>query len=135
MYGMDFDMGMGPDVSTGFDTFMIIFIIMFVLIFGIIAAFAIKALVQWNKNNNSPRLTVHAIVISKRTHIAHHHHGNHNGMSSHGGYTTKYFVAFQVDSGDRMELQMDGNEYGILVEGDNGYLTFQGTRYLGFQRI
>jgi hypothetical protein len=33
-----------------------------------------------------------------------------------------------------MELQVDGSEYGMLVEGDQGRLTFQGTRYLGFER-
>jgi len=30
---------------------------------------------------------------------------------------------------------MTGQEYGMLVEGDKGNLTFQGTRYLGFERI
>ena len=44
-------------------------------------------------------------------------------------------LTFQVDSGDRMELHTTGQEYGMLVEGDKGYLTFQGTRYLGFERI
>ena len=33
-----------------------------------------------------------------------------------------------------MELQMSGSEYGLLVEGDAGMLSFQGTRYLGFER-
>jgi hypothetical protein len=33
-----------------------------------------------------------------------------------------------------MELQMDGRDYGLLVEGDIGRLTFQGTRYLKFER-
>ena len=28
-----------------------------------------------------------------------------------------------------------GKEYGMLVEGDIGKLTFQGTRYHGFERI
>ena len=43
-------------------------------------------------------------------------------------------VTFQVESGDRIELQVKGNEYGMLVEGDYGKLSFQGTRYLGFER-
>ena len=46
-----------------------------------------------------------------------------------------YFATFQVESGDRMELQMNGQDYGMLVEGDRGRLTFQGTRYLDFQRM
>ena len=45
-----------------------------------------------------------------------------------------YYVTFQVESGDRMELRVSGPEYGMLIEGDHGTLTFQGTRYLGFER-
>lgn len=48
--------------------------------------------------------------------------------------STRYYVTFQVDSGDRMELPMTGSEYGMLAEGDVGKLTFQGTRYLSFER-
>ena len=44
------------------------------------------------------------------------------------------YATFQVESGDRMELSMTGTEYGLLAEGDRGKLTFQGTRYLGFER-
>jgi hypothetical protein len=43
-------------------------------------------------------------------------------------------VTFQVDSGDRMELSVSGSEYGMLVDGDRGKLSFQGTRYLSFER-
>ena len=38
------------------------------------------------------------------------------------------------DSCDRVEMPVDGSEYGLLVEGDTGKLTFQGTRYLSFSR-
>lgn len=44
------------------------------------------------------------------------------------------YATFQVESGDRMELRLAGNEYGLLVEGDKGKLSFQGTRFLGFER-
>ena len=47
---------------------------------------------------------------------------------------TTYYVTFQVESGDRMELTVSGPDYGMLVEGDIGKLSFQGTRYLGFER-
>ncbi len=53
---------------------------------------------------------------------------------SHTTTSTTYFVTFQVDSGDRMELPVGGYEFGMLAEGDRGKLSFQGTRYLGFQR-
>lgn len=118
--------------DTGMSIFMIIFIIMFVLILGVFIFIFVRSISKWNKNNNSPRLTVYATVISKRTDVRHRHHSS-DTMHSH--YWTYYYVAFQVESGDRMELEVDGNEYGILIEGDRGYLSFQGTRFLGFQRV
>ena len=113
----------------GFGMFGVMFTLMFILVFGIFVVTIVRGIGQWNKNNNSPRLTVPATVVSKRTNVSHHHHDHHTHHS------TSYYVTFQVDSGDRMELHMSGQEYGMLVEGDNGYLTFQGTRYLSFERI
>ena len=59
-------------------------------------------------------------------------------MSGAHGYDTStftsYYVTFQVESGDRMEFEVDGSDYGLLVQGDIGKLSFQGTRYLGFER-
>ena len=43
-------------------------------------------------------------------------------------------MTFQVESGDRMEFEVDGSDYGLLVQSDIGKLSFQGTRYLGFER-
>ena len=113
----------------GFGMFGVMFTLMFILVFGIIIVTIVRGIGQWNKNNNSPRLTVPASVVSKRMNVSHHHHDHHTHHS------TSYYVTFQVDSGDRMELHMTGQEYGMLVEGDKGNLTFQGTRYLGFERI
>ena len=67
--------------------------------------------------------------------MSHHHHsGGPNGGVGHTTTSTTYYVTFQVESGDRMELNLSGQEYGLLAEGDRGKLTFQGTRYLGFER-
>ena len=119
----------------GFNLFGILFSLMFLLVFGIFLVTIINGLKQWNKNNHSPRLTVPATVVSKRTNISHHHHHDHGaGHMGHTSTSTSYYVTFQVESGDRMELHMTGQEYGLLVEGDRGRLTFQGTRYLGFER-
>ena len=61
---------------------------------------------------------------------------SHNGANDMDYCTTDttYYVTFQVESGDRMELRMTGRDYGMLFEGDHGTLHFQGTRYLGFDR-
>ena len=52
----------------------------------------------------------------------------------HTSRSTSYYVTFEVESGDRLELRISGSEYGLLAEGDFGMLTFQGTRYLSFDR-
>lgn len=109
-----------------------LFYIMFFLIFGMIIYTLIQNIAEWDKNNKSPKLTVDAKIVDKRSHTTHHHH-NHNGHH-HTTRSTSYYVTFEVQSGDRMELRVPRDEYGLLVEGDTGMLSFQGTRYLGFER-
>ena len=70
-------------------------------------------------------------MVAKRQSFSSHR----SGGEMHTTASTRYFATFQVESGDRMELQMSGQDYGMLVEGDRGRLTFQGTRYLDFQRM
>lgn len=116
--------------------FQIIFMVIFLLILCMFIVTFIRAIGQWNKNNQSPRLTVEATVVSRRSDVSYHHHNNgaDASMGMHTTSSTTYYVTFQVASGDRMELAVSGREYGMLVEGDRGQLSFQGTRYLGFQR-
>ena len=104
----------------------------FIVVFGIIIVRAIQGISQWHTNNESPVLTVSATVVTKRTEV--HRHNHHTGNHMHHTTSTTYYVTFQVESGDRIELKVTGQEYGMLVEKDQGNLTFQGTRYLGFKR-
>ena len=117
----------------GFYMFEIMFMLVFVLVIGVFVVTAVQGISQWHKNNNSPRLTVPAVIVAKRTNVSRHHHGGANGHHHHTT-STSYYVTFQVEIGDRMELRVAGQEYGLLVEGDRGSLTFQGTRYLDFAR-
>ena len=116
----------------GFGAFGIMFSIVFILIIGVFIAVAVKGIGEWNKNNHSPRLTVPVTIVAKRTDVSHHHGA---GEHHHHHTSTTYYVTFQVESGDRMEFHVPGQEYGMLIEGDHGELTFQGTRYLGFERV
>lgn len=118
----------------GFGLMQLIFPLVFLVILGFFIAHAVRGLGQWNRNNHSPRLTVEARVLSRRSDVNIHHHSGTAGMSGHTTSSTTYYVTFQVDSGDRLEFSLSGTEYGQLLEGDVGQLTFQGTRYLGFQR-
>ena len=125
-----------PGFGTGLTVFGIMFTVVFVLVLGSIIFEIVKGIGQWNKNNHSPRLTVPATIVAKRTNVSHHHHHNHAGTGMHHTtHSTTYYVTFQVESGDRMELHVAGHEFGMLVEGDRGMLTIQGTRYLGFDRL
>ncbi|MEK4129513.1 DUF2500 domain-containing protein [Solibacillus sp. FSL W8-0474] len=104
------------------DIMFSIFPIFFGIIFIAIIFILISNIKEGIKNNNSPLLTVPAEVVSKRIHV--------QGDNSQ----TTYYVTFEVQSGDRMELKVKGNEYGMLVEQDLGLLSFQGTRYISFER-
>ena len=115
-----------------FNLFPIFFGITFVIVIGTFIVIFAKGIKTWNTNNHSPRLSVHATVVAKRTNVSRHRSGTTTGM---GHTSTTYYVTFQVESGDRMELCLPGTEYGLLVEGDEGSLTFQGTRFLSFSRI
>lgn len=117
------------------DMFNFIFVIfMLVFLFAFVTIF-VKNISQWNKNNHSPRLTVEARVVTKRTNVSHHTHHNTvgNGMMSSTG-STSYYVTFEFESTDRMELHVQPYDYGMLVEGDKGKLTIQGTRFISFER-
>lgn len=128
-------MGFGmTGFHTGFNIMGILIAVMFVLVLGIFVVVLVRGIGQWNKNNHSPRLTVPATVVAKRTDVSHHHHGGANDRVHHHS-STWYYVTFQVDSGDRMEFSVTGQEYGMLIEGDRGNLSFQGTRYQGFERM
>lgn len=110
--------------------FEVLFFLAFFTILAMVLVQAFRGLTQWNKNNRSPRLTVDASVAAKRMMVSHHHDSTVHVMHTN----TTYYVTFQVESGDRMELSVGAEEYGMLVEGDVGKLSFQGTRFLGFSR-
>lgn len=122
--------GFGFDMAFGFGQVFIFAVFAIIIVSFIVAA--VKGIGTWHKNNNSPRLTVDASVVSKRQNTDVHHHNNNGTM--HTSSSTTYYATFQFDSGDRLELCVSGGEYGLLAEGDVGELTFQGTRYLGFDR-
>lgn len=125
---------MGSSFFDGFmsDAFSVILMLIFIAVFGTIIFTIFKGIGQWNKNNNSPVLTVDAKVVAKRTDVSHSSHGTND--NHHHSSSTWYYTTFEVESGDRMELEVEGEEFGMLVDGDKGKLTFQGTRYKGFER-
>lgn len=122
MYGFSFD-----------DIFSILFFIAFLFVFSMFVLAGLKAITEWNKNNSSPKLTVDATVIKKRNQVSNSDYLDHNGMV-HTTSSITYYVTFQVERGDQIKMRLSRNEYIMLAEGDYGKLTFQGTRYISFEK-
>ena len=118
-----------------FGAFPLIFGLIFVLVIGAILYAIVKGIRTWAWNNQQPVQSLPARLVSKRTDTS----GggtmmNDNDNMGSSRVTTWYYVTFEVDGGERKEFGVGGQEYGLLAEGDQGTLTFQGTRYKGFAR-
>lgn len=100
--------------------FSIVFTVVFLLILGMFVFIFVSNIARAAKDKASPRLTVPARVVAKRTRVQNHY--------------TSYYATFEVESGDRMELSLYGDDFGMLAEGDVGELTFQGRKFLSFER-
>lgn len=98
-----------------FNFHIISMILITMIILGIILFIVIK-------NRRSPRLIVPATVLTKRT------------LRRRKSSDTYYFVTFQFESGDTMEFFITHIDYRKLKEDDFGELTFQGTRFIGFEK-
>lgn len=103
--------------------FTSVFFLLVAVVVGVIVWTLVKSAAQGVKNSASPRVEVRARVVTKRTHVW----GDHA--------RTGYYVTFEMEGGERLELQLSGEDYGMLAEGDRGCLTHQGTRFLGFDRM
>ncbi|WP_340008707.1 DUF2500 domain-containing protein [Paenibacillus sp. FSL K6-0276] len=58
-----------------------------------------------------------------------------SGGSGDSSTKPSYFVTFEIDGGNRLELHVMDQEYGLITEGDRGELSYQGSRFKGFDRI
>ncbi|MNC09592.1 hypothetical protein D3C76_623110 [compost metagenome] len=115
---------------SGFQSFiqeMPLFIkLIFLLVIGFFVFVIFKSVKVWSSNNASPLLSVHAIAVTKRTEVW--------GGSGDSSASTNYYVTFEFQDGKRVELMVPSQEFGLIVEGDRGQLSYQGTRFKGFVR-
>ncbi|MBY0009741.1 DUF2500 domain-containing protein [Paenibacillus typhae] len=122
---------MGSDPSWMFDLTGTVIPIFLVVMIGIVAVSAGRGLFQWSRNNSSPLLTIPARIVSKRSEVRQQQLQDDNQSSR---TSTTYYLTYELQDGERMEFKVDGSEFGMSAEGDRGLLTYQGTRYHGFQR-
>ena len=135
-------MSFGTTVTTTWDVgaesnpvMTILIAVVAVLLVGAVA----RGVYVWMRNNRAPQENVNARVVAKRMKVS--GHGGTmlaNRVSAmntfHSSTYTNYFVTFELENGKRLELGVKDSEYGMLAEGDRGRLSWQGTRYLGFDR-
>ena len=67
--------------------------------------------------NSSQVTSCFARVITKRT---------------PGG--SEYYIGFEMEDGERIELRVQGSQYGVIIEGDQGMVSFRDGRMVAFDR-
>lgn len=92
------------------------------VIVAIIAFRLLRSLGEWQSNEQASREERFARLVTKRQHIW----GDH----SH----TDYYVTLEFEDKSRLEFKVKAETYGLLAEGDQGTLTYQGTRFIDFKR-
>ena len=118
-------------MSRMFENVPLPFIILFFLVIGLILSAFVYIFIQIAKARRTlkhcralPMQRERARVIAKRIDV------------SGGKFTdTDYYVTFELDSGERVEFDVDGKQYGLLTEGDDGILAHQDILFDSFTRI
>lgn len=111
----------------------IMFFIVFCLVIATFIKVAVSGISEWNRNNKQPIIPINATVVSKRLDVSYHHNTHNENMNTTTSSTT-YYVTFEFENSERLELHVKGKDYGSMVEGDFGVLSFQGTRFISFKR-
>lgn len=119
-----------------FASIPIIFAIIFLLVIGSIIYQIIASVRESSYNRSQPKVATVARIVSKRVDVRHHStpSGNPDMHHHHTSSRSTYYVTFEMDTGDRLELRIPDNQYGYLVEGDQGTLVFQGRKFIQFDR-
>lgn len=80
------------------------------------------------REGRKPVYNMEAVVKGKRTLVE--ADPEHPGASR-----TRYFVTFHKRDGNRVEMEVPGEDYGLAAEGDEGVLVYQGEEFIVFKRM
>lgn len=119
-------MGFNPANDFMFTAMPIFVGFIFIIVIGIFIFTIGKGITEYASNKSKEVVTIPARVIGKRPHTW----GGTGNTSAH----TSYYMAFELENGERLEVPVKSNFYGLHVEGDVGMLTHQGTQMIGFER-
>ena len=93
-----------------------VLIVVCLLIIVIICMVDANTIICWFKNNRAPVHSMGASVLTKEI--------NEN----------KYYVCFGLEDGQMKRFSIDYYAYISLKEGEKGILTYQGTRFIRYDR-
>ena len=79
------------------------------------------------KQGQKPVYNMEAEVKGKRTLVE-------ADPENPGASRTLYFITFHKRDGNRVELQVPGQDYGLAAEGDEGIMVWQGDEFIVFKR-
>jgi len=106
--------------------------LVFAAILGTAAYQLIKKTRQSSRDDSLPVLTALATVSGTRTNTI------TQPADINPKYkvepSTKFFATFRLQAGQSLEFELSNVQFAPLAEGQQGTLTFQGTRYLGFEK-
>jgi hypothetical protein len=86
----------------------------------------IKGLSTWLANNATQIISQRCRIVDKRTEVW--------GGSGDSSASTNYYLTFEFEDHTRKELHVSAKHYGLMVSGDQGELSYQGTRFKEFKR-
>lgn len=113
----------GSDFMSGTPLFFKLF---FLIIVGFFVFIIVNMVKLWMTNNASPLVIARSTAVTKRSEVW--------GGTGDSGASTSYYVTFELEDGSRVELQVQSRVFGLIVEGDLGELSYQGSRFMDFQR-
>ncbi|PZD97339.1 hypothetical protein DNH61_03025 [Paenibacillus sambharensis] len=105
------------------------FHILFIFVMSLTGGICLFLVIRWLLNVLHERINAERIVacsvVAKRT-VA---------VRGVRGRREKHYITFEFRDRTRKELRVDANQFGEVIEGDKGSLTYQGTRYKAFIRV
>jgi Protein of unknown function (DUF2500) len=106
--------------------------LVFAAILGTVAYQLIRKARQSSRNDALPVLTAPATVSGMRTNtIAQPADINPKYKVEP---STKFFARFRLHDSQSLEFELSNEQFAPLAEGQQGTLTYQGTRYVGFEK-
>lgn len=112
------------------------YIVPFIILFAAIIVLSLVIIIaHWIKDRRSPRIAVQATISDKRIQKDYVSRQRNAAPGMHSHRMLTYYVTFDLETCEHIELRVSKLKYAELKKGSSGKLTYQGTRYIGFERL